>query len=65
MKDGGFFVKFFFTRAQVMHVSPGVGLELTTTAAQQLPQSFTGTELKCAFETPNGRKHTNPLEVQQ
>lgn len=37
-----------------MHVSPGVGLDLTTTAAQQLPQSLTGTQLKRAFETPVG-----------
>lgn len=48
-----------------MHVSPGVGLELTTTAAQQLPRSLTGTELKCAFEILVGRKHANPPEVNQ
>lgn len=48
-----------------MHVSPGVGHELTTTAAQQLPQSLTGTQLKCAFETPEGRKHADPPEVNQ
>lgn len=45
-----------------MHVSPGVGLDLNTTAAQQLPQSLTGTELKRAFETPVGREHANPPE---
>lgn len=48
-----------------MHVSPGVGLDLTTTAAQQLPQSLTGTQLKPAFETPVGRERANPPEVRQ
>lgn len=44
---------------------PEVGLDLTTTAAKQLPQSLTGTQLKPAFETPVGREHTNPPEVRQ
>lgn len=65
MENGGFCIKFFFMRTQVVHVSPGVGFDLNTTAAQQLPQSLTGTQLKHAFETPVGREHANPPEVCQ